>query len=543
MGQAVTARPGEAPAGADPLPSGPQPTGPAPRPGPWTGAGPVAEPPLRAQALTHGFGFQRVLSGVDLRVDAGEVLAVLGPNGAGKSTLLRALGGLLRPQAGHVLWWGADPASAPAGLRARIGIIGHRSFLFDELTAEENLAYYARLLGLSSPAERARRAITEEGLGLHAGRPVGTLSRGMTQRVALCRAWLGDPAVVLADEPATGLDPEATGRLYRRLAALRAAGGAAVLVAHDLAAACAIADRYVILAGGSVADAGATEDWRGRTEAFLAHYTRAVASGRRRARLVRHPDPSTDRPRGAVPPHQGGSVPATPAAPGGTGGTAVLAAVLRRELALWGRGRDRLGATVAFGLLVALVFGFALDPTAVDLRPVFAGVLWTGLLFAGLPAFARSMAAEWDNDALDGLRATGADPVALFYGKCLGNLVGFALAEAVLVPAFLAILGVHLHGLSVPVLLALGLGTLGFVAAGSLTGAIAARALGPGAGGLLPLLALPLLTPVILGTVRVVQGVLDAAPADQGAWLLMLLAYAGLFWFLPWVLFPIVAEA
>ncbi len=525
-------------------------------------------PPLAADGLRHAYGFRHVLVGVELCVGAGEVLAVFGPNGAGKSTLLAALAGLLRPDGGSVYWWGADALASPGYVRRRIGLIGHQSFLFDELTAEENLTYYAQLLGLGAPAERAREAIAAEGLGLHARRPVRELSRGMTQRLALCRAWLAGPRIVLADEPTTGLDPEAAARLHGRLAALRAAGGAAVVVAHDLAASLHLADRYLILAGGAVTDTGSTLPWRGQADAFAVHYARAVATGRRLARqraalrapavLPRQPAPSA---AGGIPsdgwPADAAS-PATSASPAvlraqvagpGPGaavcvpGGAVVRAVLFREVRLWWRGRERLGAATAFGLLVALVFGLALDPTTVDLRPVFAGVLWTGLLFAGLPAFSRAMAGEWDNDALYGFRGTGAGTAALFYGKCLGNLAGFALAELVLVPAFVAILQIRLTGSPAPVIAALALGTLGFAAAGSLLAAVVARALGPAAGGTLPLVSLPLLSPVILGTVRVVQGVLDAAPAAQSAWLLMLLVYAGLFWFLPLVLFPIVADA
>lgn len=495
-----------------------------------------ATPLVSAHALVHAYGYRRVLAGVDLSVGAGEILAVFGPNGAGKSTLLAVLAGLLRPDGGAVRWWGVDALSAPGQLRRRIGVVGHRSFLFDELSAVENLTYYARLLGLPRPRERALEAIAGEGLLLHAGRPVGELSRGMGQRLALCRAWLGAPAVVLADEPATGLDPEAADRLHGRLRRLRADGGAAVLVAHDLAGSLGIADRYVVLSGGGIADAGEAAPWRERLEAFDDRYRQVVAEGRRHGR--RRQAAPIGQP--AVP-----ARPATPPAPGegGVPAAAVVWVVLGRELRLWWRGRERLGAVAAFGLLVALVFGLALDPTTVNLKPVFAGVLWTGLLFAGLPAFSRAMAGEWENDALLGFRATGADPAALFYGKCLGNLAGFSLAEALLVPAFLAILQVHPSGPPLVALAALVLGTLGFAAAGSLLAAVVARALGAAAGGALPLVALPLLSPVILGTVRVLQGVLDAVPAARASWLLMLLAYALLFWFLPWVLFPVVAGA
>ncbi|EQD31943.1 ABC transporter-like domain protein, partial [mine drainage metagenome] len=105
---------------------------------------------LAASGLVFGYGVRAVLAGAGLEVGRGEVLALLGPNGAGKSTLLRLLAGLLRPQAGQVWWWGRSPQDARAP-RRRVGVIGHGSYLFDDLTAQENLAYYARLLGLDDP--------------------------------------------------------------------------------------------------------------------------------------------------------------------------------------------------------------------------------------------------------------------------------------------------------------------------------------------------------------------------------------------------------
>ena len=156
-----------------------------------------AAPLLAARGLGFAYGGRRVLRGVDLDVRPGEVVAVLGPNGSGKTTLLRLLAGLAEPQEGRLL--------RPAG--PRVGLIGHGTFLFDELSAVENLVYYASLLGLPGAEARAREALAREGLALHADRPVAILSRGLAQRVAICRAWLGDPQLMLADEAETGLGP------------------------------------------------------------------------------------------------------------------------------------------------------------------------------------------------------------------------------------------------------------------------------------------------------------------------------------------------
>jgi heme ABC exporter ATP-binding subunit CcmA/heme exporter protein CcmB len=501
----------------------------------WAGRQAV---PLAAAGLVHAYGAERVLDGVDLALRPGEVLALLGPNGSGKSTLLRLLAGLRPPQGGEVWWWGRPAATAPRELRARVAYVGHRTFLFDALTPAENLTYYAELLGLEAPERCARRILAAEGLAVVADRPVAELSRGTAQRVAVCRAWLGEPLLVLADEVETGLDPEAAERLGRRLAEVRARGGAVVLVAHDHAAALALADRYAVLAGGRLVDAGPAAPWRRQPQAFAERYRAAVAEARRRRRAGLAAGEGVAAVPAGGPPASDGPVPVAPA----TRRVRPALAVLRRDARLWLRGPERLGAMVAFGLLAALVYGLALDPTVQDLRPLFAGVVWTALILAALPAFARSFAGEWENDALSGFRAAGADPAALFYGKCLGHLAAFAAGGAVLLPAFAALLEVRSRTGWGPLAAALALGAVGLVPAASLAAAVVTRALGPRGGALLPLVALPLLTPAILGTVRAGQAYLDGA-GPAGPWLRLLGAYGVLFWSLPYALFPeVVAE-
>jgi heme exporter protein A len=202
---------------------------------------------LRVEGVRCLLGRREALAGVDLDVGPGEVVALLGPNGAGKTTLLRVLAGLLRPTDGRVLWDGRPPATRE---RRRIGYAGHGSLLYENLTARENLLFYGRLYGVPDAEERARGLLAEEGLTLFTHEPVRRFSRGMQQRLALCRAWLHAPETLLLDEPWTGLDRDATARWERRLAALRAGGGSAVVVLHDHDAAGRLADRLVHLKGG-----------------------------------------------------------------------------------------------------------------------------------------------------------------------------------------------------------------------------------------------------------------------------------------------------
>lgn len=218
---------------------------------------------LRLAGVTRRFGPVTALAGVDLEIPAGQSLALLGANGAGKSTLLRIVGGLVRPTAGRVE---AGPGFAwtpgSTAFRAAIGYLGHRSLLHDYLTARENLVLYAGLYGLggAEAEERAERWLERVGLARAAERPVRGFSRGMMQRLALARALVHDPALLLLDEPSSGLDTEGRARLDETLRAQREAGTTLLHVSHHAAAAVTLADRVVVLRRGAVvADAPAAE--------------------------------------------------------------------------------------------------------------------------------------------------------------------------------------------------------------------------------------------------------------------------------------------
>jgi heme exporter protein A len=211
-----------------------------------TGAVAVA---VSARAMEKRFGAVRALRGVDLEVPAGRTVAVIGPNGAGKSTLLRILAGLMRPTSGELEIGGQRGGGRGRG-RARIGYIGHTTLLYPELSARENLVFAGRLYGVADPAGRADRLLAEEGLADYASKRAGTFSRGLCQRLAIARAIVHDPPLVLLDEPFTGLDTRSSDRLALRLGELRDDGRSAVLVTHDLRRVSQLADAVVVIAGG-----------------------------------------------------------------------------------------------------------------------------------------------------------------------------------------------------------------------------------------------------------------------------------------------------
>jgi len=204
------------------------------------------------RGLTKRYGHQRVLAGIDLELHGGSLCALLGPNGAGKSTLIGIVSTLVRPSSGEIAYR-AGSAALPTGqpLRRLIGVLAHDSFLYGELTAEENLHLYARLYGLAGGARRAAALLDQVNLDEEARRrPVRTYSRGMVQRAALARALLHDPPLLLLDEPFTGLDRSGSAALARTLAGAVEAGTVVLVVTHDLESLAGVADHVAILRRG-----------------------------------------------------------------------------------------------------------------------------------------------------------------------------------------------------------------------------------------------------------------------------------------------------
>ena len=209
-------------------------------------------PAIELRELTRHFGERTALRKVSVRVPAGATLAVLGRNGAGKSTLLRILSTLLRPHAGEVLVLGEPLPRRAFAVRGRLGLLAHEPLLYNDLTGRENLVYHARLHDVGR--ERVERLLAAVGMERRAEEPVRMLSRGMVQRLAVCRAVLHEPKLLLLDEPRANLDPAAS-ELVEPLIG-RGAGATRVLTSHDPQAALAEADLVLGLKDGRAAFVG-----------------------------------------------------------------------------------------------------------------------------------------------------------------------------------------------------------------------------------------------------------------------------------------------
>ena len=220
-------------------------------------ATPAADDPFDFEQVTvsnvsRHYGRRRALTRVSLTLRRGEVVGLLGPNGAGKSTLLGLLASLIAPSVGTVRYGDSTAAEAGAPLRGRLGLLSHELRLYPELTARENLDFFAGLYGLPDAAARVAAALERARLADRAGEPVQGFSRGMRQRLALERTLLHDPRLVLLDEPFTGLDEGSCRALASRLGDLRSARRVVLVATHDLDLVDGIVDRAVVLRRGRV---------------------------------------------------------------------------------------------------------------------------------------------------------------------------------------------------------------------------------------------------------------------------------------------------
>ena len=207
---------------------------------------------VRLTKLSKSIDERLVLRQIDLEIECGGYVALLGANGAGKSTLLKIIATLTPPTSGEVSLFGRPLAGNGVELRRRIGFISHASMLYRDLSAKENLEFYAKLYGLENPTRRARQMLEMAGLASRANDPIKTFSRGMVQRAAIARALLHDPQLVLADEPFSGLDAPSIASLELLFADLSSAGKTIILVNHDIEQSLRLAERAVILRGGRI---------------------------------------------------------------------------------------------------------------------------------------------------------------------------------------------------------------------------------------------------------------------------------------------------
>jgi heme exporter protein A len=232
---------------------------------------------IEVHNLIKRFGPKVVLRGLEFEVSEGEFVALLGPNGAGKTTFLRILSSLSRPTLGTVRIAGYHLPQQAASVRRRLGVVSHLPLLYGDLTAEENLLFYGRMYGLDEIERRITQALELVGLTPRRRDLVRTFSRGMQQRLAIGRAVLHDPDVLLLDEPHTGLDQDASAMLDDVLRQVTERGRTVVMTSHDLARAQELAGRFDVLSRGTILASARAADLP--RDGLLAFYRQTLEAG------------------------------------------------------------------------------------------------------------------------------------------------------------------------------------------------------------------------------------------------------------------------
>lgn len=230
---------------------------------------------IHVRHLVKRFGPKAVLKDLDFEVESGEFVVLLGPNGAGKTTFLRILASLSKPTLGEVTVAGMHLPEEAAGVRRRLGVVSHQPLLYGDLSAEKNLHFYGQMYGLANLTGRIREVLALTGLAERQTDPVRTFSRGMQQRLAIGRAILHEPDVLLLDEPHTGLDQDAGQMLDDLLRTVTASGRTVVMTSHDLARAADLATRIDVLSRGVIRASARRADLA--QEDLLGFYRKAVS--------------------------------------------------------------------------------------------------------------------------------------------------------------------------------------------------------------------------------------------------------------------------
>ena len=362
--------------------------------------------------VTRLFGVVPALVRADLRIERGEVVVLRGPNGAGKTTLLRIVATALSPTYGRGMVLGFDLARGREEIRKRSDLLSHRTRLYDDLSAAENLAFWCRLLGLEAAGIDA--ALDRVGLLESSAERVRGFSQGMRQRLAVARTILRRPELLLLDEPYTGLDAEARARRRRP----RPGGGA-------------------------------RRPHRPRRDPPLD------------PRATCHPR----APRGGRPHRPGGPVTFLRQA----------SAIAGKDLRVEVRGRHALGTLLPFAATLLVAFGFAFGPGRDVLQRTAPGLLWMAVLFASVMAARRAYQSEAEDGALEGLLLAPVDKAAVFAGKVTAVVLELLALVAAILVLVVVLFDLSL-GSPLALVGAFALGSVGLAAVGGLFGVVAEAA-------------------------------------------------------------------
>ncbi|MEO5821020.1 MAG: ATP-binding cassette domain-containing protein [Vicinamibacteraceae bacterium] len=498
---------------------------------------------LAFDAVTVDYGRSRVLSRVSFACRAGSVTGLFGPNGAGKTTLLRLAAARARASRGRVVYGGGLSSAA---VRGRIGWLGHDPGLYPELTAAENLRFFAALHGVSDPEARVAEALDRARLRDRAGDQVGRFSRGMRQRIGLERALIGSPRIVLLDEPFTGLDEASSEALLVRLATLRESGAIVLLSTHDPARVAGLLDAAIVLHGGRVA-AQVPGGPMVAAAIAAAHASSALPEAGPESTPETAPKTASEAAH-AIPDATTGSSPTSRHDKPGLAATAagflrVAWLVAHKDALVELRSRELALTTLFFAVVAVLVFAFAFVSDSQAPIEAPAGILWVTTLFAGTLALARAFDREQAHQTLSALLSAPVDRAAIYAGKVLGLIVLLAIVLAIVIPLVGLLFSASFWRVPALFLGIVAGGVVGLVAVGGLFAAMLVRTRSRDV--LLPVLLYPMVVPVLLAGVRGTAALLQPEPdrAVATVWLSILVSYDTVFVTLAlWVFDAVTAE-
>lgn len=459
---------------------------------------------LRLVGVAKAWGGRAVLRGIDRAFTAGSLTLVAGGNGAGKSTLLRLAAGLSRPTLGEVV---RDESVV-------VGHVGHATFLYPDLTALENLAFWARAYGLDADGGRLMSLLERVNLAPFAHERAGKFSRGMAQRLNLARVLMQDAGILLLDEPGTGLDAASRDVLHAEMIAARNRGACVLLVSHDYAEDSPAADAVVVLADGRIAYDGPPDGYDPRGAEKDAETARPVAA----VQAPQHAAPQRD---------EGNDAPPAPPAPPGLLPFAL--AVARKDLLLTLVRGGALIQALLLGLLLVFVFSLSQD-VGERLSPrSAAAVFWLSSMFCQVLFFNGLYALEERCSARIGLVLAPGPAAGVWLGKALAGLLLLMTAQLVLLPASMVFLGQDLAGDLPPAILGtVLLADAGMCVLGSLLGALSQG--GGARESLLSVILFPLLTPLLLAGVSVGAAAFGSpSPDGPESWFGMAAAFDAVF--------------
>ncbi|NDI33823.1 heme ABC exporter ATP-binding protein CcmA [Chengkuizengella sediminis] len=209
---------------------------------------------IKTVALNKTIGEKTILKDINITVNQGETIGILGPNGAGKSTILKIIGGLMKPSFGHVMIDNVSIKENNLEIKNKIGFLAHNSYLYEHLSPVENLTFFGKLYQVNQLENKVKELIREVGLQFFMDEPVRSFSRGMIQRLAIVRAIVHDPSILILDEPHTGLDQQAIGILNEVILKKKEQRTTILMVTHDLAQAIETCDRFLLMKKGVIID-------------------------------------------------------------------------------------------------------------------------------------------------------------------------------------------------------------------------------------------------------------------------------------------------